>query len=150
MKRRQRWLERLSAVDREYSAAELADEFLRAGIKADPTRLVERGLSPKDVNNFSDNVEATYFIRLFAEFESALRDVWANGYNRTTEPPTRVLIDSVGARCNVSDTDVEAVHRVREYRNMLVHEGDDGTEAVGFETAKSDLGRFLARLPLDW
>jgi hypothetical protein len=150
MKRRQQRLERLNAVEREHSAAELADEYLGVGIKADPARLAARGLSPKDARNFSDNVEATYLIRLFAEFESALRDVWANGYNRTTEPPSRVLIDSVGARCNVSDADIEAVHRVREYRNLLVHEGDDGTEAVEFETAKGDLGRFLARLPLDW
>lgn len=149
MKRQVR-LDRLRAVEREYFAALLAVEYLRDGIRTDAGILKSRGLQTRDADNFVDNLEATYLLRLFAEFEAALRDVWANGYRRASSPAARVLIDSVATRCGVPQEDVDNVHTVRVYRNSLVHEGGEAAEPVAFSTARSALGKFIARLPLDW
>jgi hypothetical protein len=149
MKRQQR-LERLRSVEREYLAAALAVECLREATRADSGVLPQRGLRPRDADSFADNLEATYIIRLFAEFEAALRDVWASGYRRKSEPATRALIDSVATRCGVPQADLDDAHAVRTYRNILVHEGGEEAKPVAFADARSALGRFLARLPIDW
>jgi hypothetical protein len=150
MKKRQLRLERLRAVEREYLTALLAVEFLREGIRTQTEILEERGLRPRDADTFSDNLEPTYLIRLFAEFEAALRDVWANGFRRSSEPPMRVLIDSVAARRGIPEADRDDVHGVRTYRNNLVHEGGEDTVPVSFKESLSALGRFLSWFPLDW
>ena len=128
----------------------MAVETLRERITADPAALPARGLRPRDVDKFKENLEATYLIRLFAEFEAALRDVWANCYRRRSEPPARTLINSVAARCGVPDPDLEETHRVRNHRNTIVHEAQEEEEPVPLLEAKTILGRFLARLPPDW
>ena len=147
---RQERLERLRAVEREYLAAVLAVDFLREGIQANAGLLHDHSLRPRDAENFAENLEATYLLRLFAEFEAALRDFWTNGCGRKSAPATRVLIDSVATRCGVPEADVDDVHRTRAYRNSLVHEGGDEIDAVTFSFGRSAFGRFLARLPLDW
>jgi hypothetical protein len=149
MKRHER-LSRLRDVEREFIAAELAVECLQRLAGLNPTLLADRGLRPRNVRAFADNMEATYLIRLFAEFEATLRDVWKNGYKRRTEPPTRSLIDGVAARCGVPRPDLNAVHVVRHYRNSTVHEEAREEQRVEFADARSHLGKFLARLPLDW
>lgn len=148
--RRQERLDRLRAVEREFIVAGVSLEFLHEGVRTRPEALASRDLRPRDAIEFAENLEPTYLVRLFAEFESALRDVWAKGYRRKSEPAVRTLIDSVATRCDVSPTNLEVVHRIREFRNSIVHEGISGSLFVEFSEAKSALGKFLARLPLEW
>lgn len=147
--KRQRRLDRLRAVDREYQVSELSVSYLRAGIAADPAALAGRGLRPRDADAFEENLAATYLIRLFGEFEAALRDLWTNGFRRRTEPPTRQLVDGVAARRGVPDPVLAEAHRVRRWRNAVVHEGEEDDD-IEFADARSALGEFLAWLPLDW
>ncbi len=112
-----------------------------AATKVDVTRA--------EVQRFSNNLEFTFIIRLFSEFEAVLREYWLNGLGRPTTPPIFDLIDSVGRRIGISAVDLAAAHAVREFRNKVVHEslregGLDFTKCLG------NLGRFARWLPSRW
>ena len=94
-------------------------------------------------------LEATYFIRLFAEFESALRSYWT-GAVRPTRPITENLVNRIASRRRVGDDVVLGVHSARKYRNSLVHERDELVPRVPIGEARRSLILFLARLPESW
>ena len=95
MTRKQRRMERIRAVEREYLVALVAARGLDERLRADPSALVAERLEFADYRNFRDNLEATYLIRLFAEFEAGLREAWELAFRRTTGPSVRDLIDSL-------------------------------------------------------
>src|SRR5437867_301522 len=68
------------------------------------------------------NLEATYAIRLFAEFERILRDYWMRRRRRATRPIMDTLMNNIAAYLQMSPADLAAAHEVREDRNILVHE----------------------------
>ena len=103
-----------------------------------------------DYRNFRDNLEPTYLIRLFAEFEAGLREAWELAFRRTTSPGVRDLIDSLYTQCFIPEAWRDCVHQVRKYRNALVHEGGDDAQAIGMREACSDLCRFFGHLPHNW
>jgi hypothetical protein len=96
----------------------------------------------------SRNLEATYVIRLFAEFETGARQYW--GVNWDTDPKTVDLLDGLAARCSIPDTQRDFAHLVRDYRNGLVHEREDKPELVPIALARGYLCHFLSFLPLRW
>jgi hypothetical protein len=66
------WLSRIKDVEREYVAMrQAADRFLRHA-KGDPT-ILEQNLEYNEIEMASRNLESTYVMRLFAEFETAAR-----------------------------------------------------------------------------
>jgi hypothetical protein len=87
MSKRQVRLQRIRAVEREYLAASVAVELLDDRLRADPAFLAPYELRNRDAGSLRANLEATFFIRLFAEFEAGLRDAWARAFGRTTHPP---------------------------------------------------------------
>src|SRR5438132_852064 len=123
--RRREWLERIRAVEREFLVARKAvDDFL-AAVRSGDTGRLPPNTKLRDVEAMSDNLEGTYLIRLFAAFESGLRSYWKAVRRRKTKPGTEQLIKSVAASRNIPDDLTEDVHKVRKYRNSLVHEEDD-------------------------
>src|SRR6202034_3237150 len=95
---RQRRLERMCAIAREYQIARIAAQDLGTRLRADPSVLSEEGLENADYYNLRDNLEPTYLIRLFAEFEAGLREAWARSFGQTTTPRMQDLIESFAAR----------------------------------------------------
>src|SRR5437879_1626293 len=84
------WAERIKRVERDFLVMRLAADRLLVDAKRDPTVLRQPArphdqLSPRDVGHASDGLEGTYVIRLFAEFETALRLYWPT--SRSTAPP---------------------------------------------------------------
>jgi hypothetical protein len=150
MTRKQRRMERIRAVEREYLVALVAARGLDARFHADPSALVAERLEFADYRNFRDHLEATYLIRLFAEFEAGLREAWEVALHRTTVPSVRDLIDSLHARRLLPDVWRDCVHSIRIYRNSLVHEGGEDAEPIGLREACSDLCRFFSGLPHHW
>jgi hypothetical protein len=136
-------------VSREYQTALAAIAILDERLRGNPSWLAEYELRPTDFRNFRENLEATYFIRLFAEFESALRDVW-NSTGRGTEPRTADLLDALTSRREIPANVRNAAHGVRKYRNAIVHEESGQTPAVRFAEASRRLFRFLSYMPFDW
>ena len=127
----------------------LASDRLLSETRHDPT-LLRDDLELRDIANASKNLEGTYIIRLFAEFETGLRLFWPTA--RGTDPPsrTRDLIDGVAATRRVRDDERAIVHSIREYRNLLIHERDEVVAPIAIGQARSHLCRFFAFLPESW
>jgi hypothetical protein len=102
-----------------------------------------------ELRRCSTNLEKTFTLRLFAEFESTLRDYWQNGMKRTTEPGMFDLMESIVNSRSMNSDDLAVAHRVRELRNDLVHE-NVGYSLLDFKTCLQALGRYLRWLPLGW
>jgi hypothetical protein len=104
----------------------------------------------RDARDLRANLESTFLLRLFAEFESGLRDAWQHALARPTQPPMRDLLPAVAARCLVPQDWLDAADAVREHRNALVHEGPAVVEPIPIAEARRRLCRFFSRLPADW
>jgi hypothetical protein len=139
------WLGRIKAVEREFHAARLAFDRLSAEVRHDVT-LLRESISPRDLESASNNAEATYVIRLFAEFETALRIYLPTIRNRPTPGRTRDLLDAVAAARRIGNVDLARAHEVREFRNALVHERESPTVIVPIAIARKYLCVFLSRL----
>jgi hypothetical protein len=143
------WLRRVKAVEQEHSAVRLATDFLLAAANRDPT-VLRGNLTLRDIGNAAKNLDATYLIRLFAEFETGLRLFWSSV--RATDPPgrTRDLLDGTAATRRVPHDQCVAAHAVREYRNSLLHERDEPVKSIPLAEARSHLCTFLSFLPPKW
>jgi hypothetical protein len=93
------------------------------------------------------NLEATYVVRLFAEFEAILRAQYP--HSRPGRPVPRRsynLINSLGSCYAIPAAILAEVHRIREFRHSIAH-ADPGAPPVGFTDAVSWLNRYLAYIP---
>ena len=142
-------ISRLKAVEREYLVVKQAVDRLRNSVIHEGDTLTN-GTSPKDLIAAVDRLEATYLIRLWAEFETAVRSYYESSTNnpiatiRATD-----LINSVAGRRKGRSIDrpiSDPVHRVREYRNSLVHDRNDQPPPVDVTVARRHLNNFLGRL----
>lgn len=97
----------------------------------------------------SENLEITYLVRLFAEFEDNLRDYWRHGRKRKSKPNMTLLMDSTAAYCFMNSDDVDQAHEVREYRNDVFHERRHDPR-FDFQTCRSKLACFVRWLPRQW
>jgi hypothetical protein len=141
------WQSRIKAVEREYVVMrQAADRFQRAALN-DPTILLA-DLRHGEVLIASQKLEGTYVIRLFAEFESGLRQYWATRW--TTHPRTADLLTGLAAQRHIPDLQLENAHLVREYRNALVHERDDDPDPIPLATSRGFLCHFFSFLPPQW
>lgn len=149
MPRRDDWQSRIKAVEREYFSVRIAMDWLLETARRDPGVLRDR-VDPRDVNRASEELEGTYLIRMFAEFETGLRLYWETSWG--THPPTQDLLDGMAARRNIpDDPHRKEAHAVRRYRNSLVHEREDeDVEPIPISTARGHLCRFFSFLPFQW
>jgi hypothetical protein len=147
MRKRDGWIK---AVEAEYLVAVLAVTILRDRLRTE-SHLLTGGLKVADVNRMADHLEGTYLIRLYAVFESGLREAWRVVLNRDTQPPIRDLLDGIASARKIPDEELSAAHRVREFRNTLVHEQDEESEETfTIGEARRHLTRFFSYLPPDW
>jgi hypothetical protein len=147
MTHKQRRLNRIRAIEREFRVASIAADGLDDRLRGDPSALNREQLKFVDYRNFRESLEPTYLIRLFAEFEAGLRQAWEFAFRRTTSPGVQDLIDSLYTQCFIAADWRDCAHRVRKYRNALVHEGGDDGQAIGIREACRDLRRFFSHLP---
>jgi hypothetical protein len=150
MTSKQQRMERIRAVEREYLVAAVAARGLDERYRADPSALIAERLEFADYRNYRDHLEATYLIRLFAEFEAGLREAWEVAFRRITVPGVRDLIDSVYAQCSISQDWRDSVHDIRAHRNASVHEEGGDVPPIGLREACGWLCRFFSYLPRGW
>lgn len=150
MSRRQLYVDRIEGAFQEYVAAEVAVELLEERLRVDPSYLRRRGVGNRIARELRNNLENTYWIRLFAAFEGGVRDAWQYKWNKATEPPIMDLINSVGGRRSIPGDLVVRVHTIREYRNSLIHAGATQAIPVKIGDCHQWLCEYFNWLPKDW
>ena len=147
------WHTRIKSVDREYYAVRSSLERMQRAITEGSGGILT-GASVGDLVTANENVQGTYLIRLWAEFETAVRSYY--GWY-TNDPDVRIgthdLINAVaGVRRGraISEDVRRAVHGVRDYRNTLVHAREEPTHPVPITDARHTLNMFLCKLPETW
>ena len=141
--------DRITSVWQQFTVAAHAISSFLALCRADPTRLPGPQARVRDVQRCHEGLAGVYLVRLFAEFEGALREFWRRGCGRRTSPPAEVLINRVAARCSVPRDDLAAAQEVRSVRNELVHQGQ-ALSRMHLSSARRYLGKFLSHLPRRW
>lgn len=136
------------SVEKEFAAARLALSRLRSDVQTDPTVLHRTDVEQSHVRKAQDKLEGTYLVRMFSEFDMALRAYLKVG--RGTATLSRMgaerLVNRVAGLENIPTDRVTDVHGVREYRNQLVHVGLISSQYT-LGDCRSKLCRFLAFLP---
>jgi hypothetical protein len=142
------------AVAQEYLAAKTAGNLLSAQLDADPSFGSRYGWEPRAGAAFCDKLEATYIIRMYAEFEAGLRDYWKNHLGQNTRPPMIQLVRHAIPNQYFTQDCIDNADDVRVYRNFLVHdiEEDPPADVVVFsvEQAKTHLCTYFGRLDPRW
>ena len=128
--------------------ASWAVDRCRQQAEADPSILNLPKIGLNEIRRCGLTQEATYLIRLFAVFESNLRDIWEQAFQRDTHPKAEDLIDGCAARQGVPNDMRTNDHRVRLYRNSLVHGGEATRVIIG--DARKYFCTFLGRMPPEW
>ena len=155
MAERQAFIDRVKGAERESYIVAAAVAHYGPVALAGHARLPTK-TSPRDLAAAAERIESTYLVRMWAEFETALRS-----YRRhvTGDPDDQIrarnLVDWTAGvrRGRAISADVrDDVHEVREYRNFLVHERDDRAPpaAITIEAARKRLNTLLHCLPIEW
>jgi len=141
--KRREWIERIKEVHREYQSVRIAVDRLLPDTQS-------RGnvVNFRDLSRASARLEGTFIIRIFAEFETGLRDYWKTV--RDTHPKMEDLVNGVATRQRVPDDLIPRVHAVRNYRNSLVHERGSSVSPIAIPEVQNHLVDFVSRLPPDW
>ena len=142
-------VEQLKSIRDDFEAARAVMEFVEAEWDSLQEQPFVRGLSLGQVRTTASRLEATYLIKLFAEFEGILRASLATirPGRRLRRTPTEALINSVALRLRIPDYVRDGAHDVRKYRNVLVHPDGEAADAMSFGQAVSLLNHFLVWLP---
>ena len=138
------WPRRMKEVEKEHAASKIAMDRFRSQAAQGPTLL--RGVGFPDIGRASEELEGTYVIRLFAEFETALRTYW-NTY-RPTEPPSRAidLMNGVASTARIDPLPLDAAHVVRRFRNVLAHNREEPAVTVAIADVRHRLNKYLGYL----
>ena len=142
------WHERIKSVEREYWSSRLAIDRLSRDVQLDP-RVLGHTSRPRDLIMASGNLEGTYLVRMFSEFEAGVRSFWRT-IKPNSQPPASQLFDHVGAKRDIPRVVIAEVHVIRIYRNHLVHGRREEVQQVTLQRARSSLQTYLARFPERW
>ena len=141
----------MDRVVTEARMARTAVEFLNDALSTDPSLEFTIGLDRQMIRECRKNLEHTYVVRLFAVFEWNLREIWARAFHRKTHPKMTDLINAVAAaRKFVDQRMIQNAHRVREYRNSMVHVGTEKVAVLTLAEAAHYLKAFLSEMPREW
>jgi hypothetical protein len=154
MNRREKWLKRMAAVVQEYLAGQTAAAWLDSQTQANPSFGWHHGWEPAGGGAFCDNLEATYIIRLYAEFEAGIRDYWESYRGKDSRPDMITLLRHAVPTEAFSQDCIDDADDVRLYRNFLVHEmGKDptpGSATFTLKEAKRHLSEYFSRINPRW
>lgn len=99
------------------------------------------------VREATTNSEATYIVRLFSVFESILRDALPVRIPGSLDRRSVYdLINRSASRWRISAAIRDDAHRIREFRNLTVHQNSADDPLVLFTDAIAALNRFLGWL----
>lgn len=143
------WIRSLKAIEHEYRVAHLAMRRLADQARRDPT-ILDEDMRVRGIDEALRNLNGTYAIRLFAEFETGLRAFWVA--TRAEPEPRSIaeIIDRVASRYGFDHVELTNAHRSRQYRNRQVHDNEETGETLRVSECRSFLCTFLGRMPVTW
>ena len=151
MKRRD-CFEAIKALEQMCYAGRAATSYYFKVCQDDPGVLGKVPFRHRDIRDCNEDLENTYIVRIFAEFESKLRDCWRREFKKPKEKeqrtPARVIVSRIADKCSMPTAVAKNVHTVRDYRNGLVHGG--GGVPLTLAEARGHLLRYLGDLPQKW
>lgn len=118
---------RLACVRDELEASRFALGYAQRRIAAGEDVLEGvAGVKTAHLSRSASRIDATYTLRLFAEFEAILRDYLAvaRPSPRRRRVRMELLLNRVAAICSIPYDALTQAHRVREHRNSLIHLAD--------------------------
>ena len=136
----------------EFNAAREAIGYVRRNWQKQSIFVEMPRLKPSHLDEAGGHVEATYFIRLYAEFEGILKDHLDT--NHPSVPvPDKPKVDWLISRVIRTETLTadtilrRKMDRLRDYRNSIAHRTRATIPAITLVDALSSLNTFLAKLP---
>ena len=93
----------------------------------------------------SDNLEATYVMRLFAQFETALASFLRLKKLRVPRV-AEALVNKAASRGRIANDLLVKAHAIREYRNDITHDKNRPTSPIEICKVTSDLCTFVSQL----
>jgi hypothetical protein len=144
--------ERLKQIENNYRVARLALTRLEAETGRDSMNATRAGLRSRDVGRCLQELEPTFVVRLFAEFEATTRHFWRGIQPAATHRPRTIkwILARLAARFKVGCTVLDRANDVRRYRNYLVHQEATPQERLSIENCRSFLNRFASHLGRDF
>ena len=144
---RSQWMRRIKSVEREFKIVRSSLNKTISDLAADPNLILQE-TRPRDYNLASDQLGATYLIRLYAEFEAGLRDHYAS--LKPKNPKMEVLVDTLATRYGIPIEVTEDVHKVRNCRNDCVHNAMEKLSCDAVALYRGHLCHYFYCLPLMW
>jgi hypothetical protein len=141
--------DRIKRLTSNYETALRTVQTLIRLAEQQPEHLYKYDLDMKQMRAVAEQLHDIYFTRMFACFESCLRDYW-RAKIRDTKPRTEELISSIATRHEVPRYTLDVVQEVRVFRNSLIHEEHQAERRYTIDEAATHLNTYLARLPLQW
>ena len=142
------WLFRFKGIEREYRAIRFATDHLLESLQAGAVNLQD-DLKVLDVNRASDRLASTYMASLFSEFERGLK-YFLRAKQVKIPRHAEPLVNRVAARAHIAGDPLQNVHKVRHYRNQLVHDLTEDAEPFTIRQATSYLCVCFDRLRAVW
>src|ERR1017187_9993792 len=115
---RQTAFDMLRRTHDELEAGRFALSRVLADLKNNPNLFIAAqtvGVTATELKSCALNLEITFVLRLFAEFEAVLRDYWKQGLGRVTNPDMGRLMNSIAAKRNMNRLHLSFAHEIREY-----------------------------------
>lgn len=149
-----RHMRTLQRIEREFLVSYAVLEFVVSHWEGALTQglPLPNAVSRADAERAGQQIEGTFTIRLFAEFEAMLRDHLAQVSPQsapTPEATSSLLIDQTYRlyRATISPALYQSVHEMRALRNLLAHKRDTTGREKAFADVLSVLSRWVEKLP---
>jgi len=146
---RDEWLTRIKSIERRFDVAQAALKSLIDKARHDAS-VLNAQMKLRDISDTLADLEPTYLVRMFSEFESGLRSFWNATRKRRRKTPADSLLDRIASQQRIPNEQLLNAHAVRLYRNSISHEQDDPGKPIEFHVARGHLCRFFSRLPASW
>lgn len=142
-------IQQIKSCESMCAAGKAATAYFLQVCRSDPSHVRSMGnFRVRDIRACHNDLDLSYLVRMFAVFETTLREFWIRAAGKQSRPAVSRLMDRIALRCNMSMDHLARAHSVRDFRNTLIHGGRSQSITLG--DARSYLCRFLANLPREW
>lgn len=151
MTRRTDWHDRIKQAERDCRNALRAMDLLINVCRNQPSYLQREDFALSDLRIVGRGLHDLYFVRMFAAFESCLRSYRQSTTRRKKKTVTQqLLIESIAKQVGVGQNTLDAVQKIRGFRNYLIHGDEQNITSYTIGEAGKHLNAFVAKLPLSW